>query len=371
LYAGTEWGMYVSFDDGANWQPFQLNLPLTSIRDLHIRDESLIAATHGRSFWMIDDLGPIRQLSKEIASKSHHLYEPKPAYRMAQSGGWGTPNYRLEGENHPNGVLFQFFIKDYDQQKVSLEILDGAGNSIQTYTSDAKEKKQKLKVKKDNNRFVWDMRYPGFLEFDGMVLYSSPNRGPKAVPGTYTAILKVDDAISETTFEIVPDPRLETTQEDYEKQLAFLLDTRDKVSEAHQAIIDIRSIREDIEYFKEKLEDKPTYTEFLEGCEDLNKEMSVIENNIHMTKNQSRQDPLNYGIRINNRLAFLLADQQRGDYRPTDQALAVYQAVSTELDTELNRLDELLEEKLGEINELGKTLGVQILSDRVLKKMDP
>jgi photosystem II stability/assembly factor-like uncharacterized protein len=371
LYAGTERGMYVSFDDGDNWQPFQLNLPLTAIRDLHVRGESLIAATHGRSFWMIDDLGPVRQLDKGIAAKPHHIFGPKPAYRMAQSGGWGAPNFRLTGKNHPNGVLFNFFINDYEKQKVSLEIKDMAGNMIQTFASDTTDKKQLLKVGKKNNRFVWDMRYPGFMEFDGMILYSSPNRGPKAVPGTYTAILKVDGKESETTFEIVADPRLETTQEDYEKQLAYLLSVRDRVSEAHLAMRDISSIREDVNYFKDKLDGKPAFNEILERCDQLNKDMSVIENNIHMTKNQSRQDPLNYGIRINNRLAFLLADQQRGDYRPTDQAEEAFEVISGELQVQLDQLDTLLEEKLGEINELGKTLGVKILSDRILKKFKP
>lgn len=371
LYAGTERGMYISFDDGNNWQPFQMNLPITAIRDLHVRDESLIAATHGRSFWIIDDLGPVRQLDQGISAEPHHIYGPKPAYRMAQSGGWGAPNFRLEGENHPNGVLFNFFVNDYEKQSVTLEIQDMAGNTVQTFSTDAEEKKQRLKIGKDKNRFVWDMRYPGFMEFDGMILYSSPNRGPKAVPGTYKAILKVDDKASETTFDIVADPRLETTQEDYEKQLAYLLSVRDRVSEAHLAMRDIHSVRDDINYFKDKLDGKPAYDEILERCEQLNKDMSVIENNIHMTKNQSRQDPLNYGIRINNRLAFLLADQQRGDYRPTDQANEAFEAISGELQVQLDQLDTLLEEKLGEINELGKTLGVKILSDRILKKFKP
>jgi hypothetical protein len=290
---------------------------------------------------------------------------------MAQSGGWGGPDLRLAGENHPNGVLFNFFINDYEKQKVSLEIQDMAGNMIQTFATDTTEKKQLLKVGKENNRFVWDMRYPGFMEFDGMILYSSPNRGPKAVPGTYKAILKVDGKASETTFEIVADPRLETTQEDYEKQLAYLLSVRDRVSEAHLAMRDISSIRDDVNYFKDKLDGKPAYDDILKRCDQLNKDMSVIENNIHMTKNQSRQDPLNYGIRINNRLAFLLADQQRGDYRPTDQAEEAFEVISAELQVQLGQLDTLLEEKLGEINELGKTLGVKILSDRILKKFKP
>ena len=366
LYAGTEWGMFISFDDGENWQPFQLNLPITSIRDLHIRDNSLIVATHGRSFWMIDDLGPVRQINNEIVKKTQHLFEPKPAYRMAQSGGWGSPNYKLEGENHPNGVLFNYFIKDYDEdKKVTLEILDMDGNLIRKFDNKTKEKKDQLKVEKEKNRFVWDMRYEGFKEFPGMILYSSPNRGPKAIPGNYTAILTVDSIASKTSFEIKKDPRLPNTEEDYKKQLEYLLAVRDKVSEAHQAMIDIKSVRDDIEYFNSKLKDKDQYVELLKMTKQLNSDMSVIENNIHMTKNKSRQDPLNYGIRINNRLAFLLADQQRGDYPPTDQAEEARQNITAELDAELKKLDVLLEEKLGEINKMGKELGVQIISERV------
>ena len=372
LYAGTEWGMYISFDDGAHWKPFQLNLPIVSIRDLHIRDESLIAATHGRSFWMIDDLGPIRQVNEEIVKKTHHLYEPKPAYRMAQAGSWGSPNYRLVGMNHPNGVLFNYFIKDYnDSMKVSLEILDRDGKKIRTFSNKAKDRKDKLNVKKDKNQFVWDMRYSGFKDFPGLVLYSSPNVGPKAVPGDYSAILKIEDSSTQTDFGIAKDPRLDNTDKDYQDQLNYLLEVRDKVSEAHQAIIDIRSLREDINYFSKKLKDKEVYKDILKLTKELDTEMSVIENNIHMTKNQSNQDALNYGIRINNRLAFLLADQQRGDFPPTDQAIEVKDVVTKELEIELNNLDVLIDTKLQEINTKGKELGVQLVSERLSRRDRP
>ena len=372
LYAGTEWGMYVSFDDGEQWQKFQLNLPITSIRDLHVKDESLIAATHGRSFWMIDDLGPLRQINNEITAKSHHLFQPKPAYRMAQSGGWGSPNMRLVGANHPNGVLFNYFIKDLkEESKVTLEIQDPSGNVIQTFDNKTKDRKQQLKVKKENNSFVWNMRYPGFKEFPGMVLYSSPNNGPKATPGDYKAILKVDNAVSEVDFKIAKDPRLSNSDEDYEKQLSFLLDVRNRVSEAHQAMIDISSVREDINYFNKKLKDNAEYESLLKLATKLQKDMSTIENNIHMTKNQSRQDPLNYGIRINNRLAFLMADQQRGDYPPTDQAQEVKENISKELNTEIEKLDILLEERLTEINNLGRPAGIQIINPRKKEVIRP
>ncbi len=372
LYAGTEWGMYVSWDDGENWQPLQLNLPITAIRDLHVRDNMLIAATHGRSFWMIDDLGPLQQLNKEITDASHHLYRPKPAYRMAQGGGWGTPNTRLVGENHPNGVLFNFFIKDYDpKSQVELRIEEVDGKLIRSFSNKSANSGDKLKVKDANNRFVWDMRYEGFKEFDGLVLYSSPNRGPKAIPGKYLAKLLVDGEEVNQEFEIIKDPRLPNSQEDFKNQFDYLMAVRDKVSEAHQAIIDIRSIKDDIDYFKNKLAEKDDYEEFLELADSFSSDMSVIENNIHMTKNQSRQDPLNFGIRINNRLAFLMADQQRGDYPPTDQAVEFKEEVSAELDAEIEALDELIRSRLNEINNVGRPLGVQIISDRLAKITKP
>ena len=143
LYAGTEWGMYISFDDGQQWQPFQLNLPIVSIRDLHIKDNMLIAATHGRSFWMIDDLTPLQELDESIAKKEVHLFKSKPAYRIAQKSSWGSPNHKLVGMNHPNGVLFHYFIKELEgEEPVTLQIQELDGTVIQTFDNKTKEKKQ-------------------------------------------------------------------------------------------------------------------------------------------------------------------------------------------------------------------------------------
>ena len=368
LYAGTEWGMYVSFDDGENWHPFQLNLPIVSIRDLHIRDKSLIAATHGRSFWMIDDLSPLHQLSDEIATKGHYLFKPKPAIRMAQDGSWDDNDARLEGQNHPDGVLFNYFVKNLStEDNVKLEILEMDGDRIRTFATDAKDRKDKLKVKDGGNNFVWDMRYEGFKEFPGMVLYSSPNRGPKAVPGNYLARLTVNGETTEQTFEIIKDPRLDNTQEDYQKQFDFLISVRNKVSEAHQAIIDIRDIKKDIDYLKSKVGKLPEYAEIVTKADELYETLTVIENDIHMTKNQSYQDPLNFGIRVNNHLAFLMADQQRGDFPPTDQALSVREELKEVLQEELDDLNEAVEEKLPQINELLRIKGLEMLNSSRMK----
>ncbi|MCE2613128.1 glycosyl hydrolase [Flavobacteriaceae bacterium D16] len=365
LYAGTEWGMYVSFDDGISWKPFQLNLPITSIRDLHVRDNDLIAATHGRSFWMIDDLTPLHQLSAEMNQQDAVLFKPDKAYRMQQSGR-GNANKKLEGTNHPNGALIHYYIKDLKEtDTLILEIKEADGKTIQRFSNKAKINKHNpqatkpLKVKKGGNRFVWNMRYPGFRAFEGMVLYSSPNVGPKAVPGTYKVALNYNGQVFEETFQIVKDPRQSNTQEDYKEQFDFLIKVRNEVSRANEAIVRIRQIKKDLEYLKGKADGKPDLKALVERFES---ELSQVENNIHMTKNQSRQDPLNYGIRINNRLAFLLADSQRGDYPPTDQAKEFFIEVKNELGTEIKALGRLMMTYVNQINNLVDDSQIKMIS---------
>ncbi len=367
LYAGTEWGMYVSFDDGDHWQAFQLNLPIVAIRDLKVKNNSLIAATHGRSFWMIDDLTPLQEMEAEMKDKTHHLFGSKPAYRMAQ-GGRGRANTLKEGTNHPSGVVFHYYVNNLSEEDtLTLRIKDRNGVTIKEVSNQMK--KSPLAIENGGHQYVWNMRYDGFKEFDGMVLYSSPNRGPKAIPGNYTAELVLNKKVERESFAIQPDPRLSTTQEEYEKQFNYLISVRDEVSRAHQAIIDIRELKSDIEYVNAKMKkssaDNKNLKQELQSFVD---KVEVIENNIHMTKNESYQDPLNYGIRINNRLAFLMADQQRGDYAPTDQAFSVRDELIKELDVEINDLNKLINNELPKLNKSMVELGLQLLSDRLIVK---
>jgi len=366
LYAGTEWGMYISFDDGASWNPFQLNLPITAIRDLQVRDNDLIVATHGRSFWIIDDLTPLHQLSQEVATSDFYLYKPDTSYRMHQSGGWTEPDTKLVGENHPDGVMINYYVANLiESDTVQLDILEKDGTLIQGFSMGAKENKlnpvvpKPLKVVPGGNRMIWNMRYPGFKAFDGMIFYSSPNTGPKAVPGDYKVKLTVNGVSQEQEFKIVKDPRLPNSQKDYADQFDFLIDVREQVSRANEAIINIRDIQKDLKYLKEKTKDKP---EFQKLVTDYETELSVIENNIHMTKNQSSQDPLNYGIRINNRLAFLMTDSQMGDYPPTQQAQQFFKEVTEELNKEINALDALIKEQTKIINEKVGKEDIQMIS---------
>jgi hypothetical protein len=205
------------------------------------------------------------------------------------------------------------------------------------------------------------MRYDGFKEFPGMVLYSSPNIGPKAIPGAYIARLVVGKDTSTQVVNIIKDPRLSNTDADYKKQLDFLLSTRDKVSEAHQAIIDIRKIKDDLDYINNKIKDDAKKEDLRKEISALKEKLENIENNIHQTKNRSSQDALNYGIRINNRLAFLMADQQRGDFPPTDQAIEVKHEISGELNKELTALDRLIENDLPVLSQKIQENGISIL----------
>ncbi len=351
LYAGTEYGMYISFDDGRNWEPFDLNLPETPITDLQVRDLNLIVATQGRGFWIIDDLTPLHQLDASVADAGVHLFQPKPSYRMRQDGR-GERDPLLEGENHPAGVMLYFNIDGTpDEDSVaSIEILESDGTVIKTFATDAEEQGEKLTAEEGANLFVWDMRYPDATAFEGLILYSSNVKGPLAVPGTYRARLNFGGESVEQEFEIEKDPRVTSSQRDLQAQFDFLIKVRDKLSEANQAVIDIRKMYDDLDYLEGKLEDNPNAESILAAISSLREEASVIENNIHETRNEAYQDPLNFGIKLNNRLSYLANHESQGDFRPTAQGEEYRQEVSAQIDAEIRALNVLLDERVPEIN---------------------
>jgi photosystem II stability/assembly factor-like uncharacterized protein len=368
LYAGTEKGMWVSFDDGACWSKFQLNLPPVPIHDLAVKNDNLIAATHGRSFWMIDDLTPLHQLSKEMVDKEFDLFKPMSSYRMASAEGYRGVNRKLEGENHPGGVMVHYFIKNVDEKsEIKFDILEMNGVVIKSFSNKAKEKVDQVTAKAGGNRFVWNMRHPGYKTFPGMVYYGSPNAGPKAVPGKYKVRLTVNGQSKEQEFEILKDPRVETTQEELQMQFDFLVKVRDKVSEANQGVIEIRKIKDDLGYVKNKIGTEPQYKDLNDAVKKFEDDLTVIENNIHQTKNKSLQDPLNYGIKLNNQLAFLMGEQGMGDFKPNKQAEEVRVDLTKKIDGELQKLKNLIDTNVEQLNRMIKDKGIEM----VMVKSDP
>ena len=361
LYAGTEKGTWISFDDGSTWAKLQLKLPPVPIADLAIKNDNLIAATHGRSFWMIDDLTPLHQLNNEIASKEVVLFKPMPSYRMPGGGGGRSGNRKLEGENHPGGVMIHYFVKSVDEKSdVKMEIMETGGTVIKSYSNKASGPGQ-LSVKPGGNRFVWDMRYPGYKTFPGMVYYGSPNNGPKAVPGKYRVRLTVNGNTTEQEFEILKDPRINTTQEELQSQFEFLVKVRDKVSDANQGVIDIRKIEDDLTFLKTKIGSDAQYKELADAVKKFEKELTAHENNIHQTNNRSVQDPLNYGIKMNNRLAHLMVEQAQGDFAPTKQGEEVRQMLTKMVDEELAKLQTTIDKNADRINTMAKEKGIEVV----------
>jgi len=360
LYAGSEYGMYISFDDGAHWSDFKLNLPEVSITDLKIKNDNLIVATQGRSIWIMDDLTPLHQLTKKVAKSDAHLYQPAETYRIRESRG--RYNKLKHGKNRPNGTIIQYYLKDTLQkdEMMSIEILEENGTLIQRYASNHEQKNKKFTPKKGFNSFVWDMRYPDAVSFDGIILYSSNTKGPLAVPGTYKVRMETKHGVQEQEFEIKMDPRSESTIEDLQAQFDFLINVRNKLSEANQSVVHIREVRMVIDSIRNKVGDKSSSKSIKTALDQLDEQMTIIENNIHETRNEARQDPLNFGIKLNNRLAFLATHESAGDFRPTDQTLEYYKEVSGQIDSEVKDLHQLFEKNINSINKMLMQKGIDL-----------
>ncbi len=353
LYAGTENGMYISFNDGENWQSFQMNLPIVPITDLTIKDDNLIAATQGRSFWMIDDLTPLHQLSEEVANSDFYLYKPMPSWRIGGRGGRAS---RTAGTNHPGGAMIHFYLKEKNKKdQISLEIFEQDGSLIKKYSTqpDRTAKEEKLNVKSGMNRFVWNMMYPGADGFKGMILWGASMSGPKALPGIYTAKLSVNENVQETTFEIVKDPRTDATMDDLQQQFDFLISVRDKLSETNNAITKIREARKQMNLATSKMKGDE-FSDLHKKAKSILKSMKVIEEALYQTKNQSRQDPLNFPIRLNNKLGHLNSLVSAGDYKPTASAVEFKKEVTALIDAELKKLKEVFETEVPAFNKMVK-----------------
>ena len=375
LYAGTETGVYVSFNDGDRWQPLQLNLPAVPITDLvvHKRDKDLVVATQGRSFWILDDLGMLHQLSDQVKNSDHFLYQPEPTYLFGR-GGFSRPGLTL-GENPDDGVVVHYHFKNKMDKEVKLQFLEGDGSVVRTFSSEEDLEGNKVKenarfyeeegrtqsdvltTDPGHNRFVWNMRYPGATDLKGrQILWAGSTRGPDATPGTYTVKLIVDgEIVAEQPFEILKDPRIETTQEDFRAQFELHRDIIAKLDTTHKSINRIREVRTEI---KEIMADKPNHETVQERGKSILDKLSEIENDLVQTKAESFQDVLNYPIMLNNKLASLASTVATGDNRPTEQQYAVFRDLSGKVDARLAELHKIL---TGQLPELVKEIDAPVV----------
>jgi photosystem II stability/assembly factor-like uncharacterized protein len=357
LYAGGEFGVYVSFDDGANWQTLQRNLPIVPIHDLVVTNNDLVAATHGRSFWILDDLTPLHQLGDSVARASRFLFTPRDPYRMGGGGGFGGAPSGV-GANPPSGAVVFFYLKDKPDStaEVRLDFLDSRDSLIRRFTTRPKEPGDSLKVRAGMNRFVWNLRYAEASRFQGMIFWAGGTQGPVAVPGIYKVRLTAGDWSQTRGFTVKKDPRVATSPEDYQRQFDLLVRIRDRVSAANDAVKRIRDVKEALDGAATRARGLPgdAGRRIAQQADSIKGRLSAIEAEIYQVKNRSSQDPLNYPIRLNNKIAALAGVVASADAAPTDQSLQVFEQLSAALQVQLDRLKALIDTDIPAFNKLVK-----------------
>jgi photosystem II stability/assembly factor-like uncharacterized protein len=372
LYAGTERGVRVSFDDGESWQSLQLNLPVVPVHGLVVqeREKDLVVGTHGRSFWILDDLTPLYQLNDAVAKSATHLFAPRHTYRMQGFGGFSRPGMTV-GQNPPNGVVVYYYLKSKPKDDVQVEFLHEDGTLVKSFTSRREREEgaqgeseagefgggqQASRVQADSgmNRFVWDMRYPDAKTVPGALLWAGTTRGPLVVPGKYQVRLTVDGSSHTSQFEILKDPRVNATPDDFRAQLDLLLNIRDKVSEAHEAVNTMREVRKQGEDLVKRMQGQKQAKVVSDAFKKLNDAMTAVEEELIQVRIRSSQDALNFPIKLNNKLAALTGVVASADARPTKQSYEAYRELAAAVDRLILQYREIVQKGLPAFNQTVK-----------------
>ena len=393
LYVGTETGVYVSYDDGGAWSPLQGNLPSVPIYDLAVKDNDLIAATHGRSFWILDDLTTLHQLTNELAESPVQLLQPRTSVRLRSPAASRKPSkgkqYRLSlgadvaytekkgpggetvrrfldaGENPPQGVIVTYYLKEAPEGEVTLKIWDSQDQLINTFTSTVPEnpsgdgdQEPRLPAVSGINRFVWDMRYPDARKVPGDKTTEEMNTGPTAPPGDYRLSLSVDGTERTQEFQIVKDPRVAASQADFDSQFDLHISIRDKLSETHDSINKLRNIRRQVEEWEQRAESHSSAEAVASAAVPLKEKLAAIENELVQVGHKGARDRLNLPVKLNRKLAEVIAVVASADFAPPKQAGEVFQDLSTRIDVQIKLLEDVVENDVFQFVSLVEELGI-------------
>ncbi|MGC0772788.1 MAG: hypothetical protein WB543_07610 [Candidatus Acidiferrum sp.] len=361
LYAGTETGIWGSFNDGANWQPLQLNLPPTPIHDLIIHDDALIVATHGRSFWALDGLGPLRQASASIGAEDAHLFTPDTAFRTRE--GHVNPRRYPVGENPPSGATLYYYLKDAPKDPAKLELLDADGKVIRSYSSAEKKTDsgpdegerdippESIPAKAGLNLFVWDLRYELPKKVPGLIYDAGEPVGPLALPGKYQVRLTVAGKSQTATFEVKMDPRVQTSPEDLRKQFDLMLKLSQRQDLMNKTVIAIRDLRSQLQAFEKRIGSGAEAKSLVTESADLRKKISAIEEELVQVNSKSSEDQANYPTRLNSKLGHLQSLVDSADTAPTPAEDAVFAELDQRLETQLTKWRDVLAKDLPALND--------------------
>ncbi len=343
LYAGTQHGVYISYDDAAQWQPLDPNFPDIPVVDLVVEKNELVMASHGRGFWVLDNIAPLRQLTPETTASDVVLFTPPTALRSG-----------------PGVTLSWWLVNGADEAR--LEILDGSGAVLRTFEASPREEPggqggggyggvgggaASLPDEPGLNHITWDLRTEGYVTFPGMIFWGARSQGPAVPPGQYTLRLTADGETATAPLKVERNPLItDVTDADLHAQYEFSVRVRDKVTEANEAVIAIRRVKDQLEDRYGRSDD----ARLGELGRRLGTDLSAVEENIYQVRNQSGQDPLNFPIKVNNRLANLLAMNERGDGRPGNMMPEIFDILVTELKGYTDRLEQIWSTELPAVN---------------------
>jgi len=375
LYAGTEAGVYVSFNDGADWRSLQLNLPTAPVHDLVVKNDDLVVATHGRAFWILDDVSPLRQYSDEIAKRDVHLYTPATATRF-QNSSEEPPKPVLVGENPPAGALIYYFLKEKPKGETTIEILDSSSSVIRKYSSNKTEeleepltpedKKPEKQIKPELglNRFVWDLRYTGSSRVPDYYLweYKDGSRGPLAMPGKYQVRLTVGGKSQTAPFEITLDPRVNVSQADLQKQFDLLIQVRDELSRVYDTVNQIQDVRAQMDGLKKRLPDNNAVKPTLTAADALDKKMLLVRDDLAQMKIRSNEDSLAYPQRVDSELSGLAIAVGAGtDSAPTEAEYQVFDKLKKQADISIAHWAEIQRNELADFEKMMAGQNIQAI----------
>ncbi|MGC2195675.1 MAG: hypothetical protein WA628_13435 [Terriglobales bacterium] len=373
LYAGTETGVFVSFDDGADWRALQLNLPRVPIHDLIVKNDDLVLATHGRSFWILDDLTPVRQFTDEIANQALRLYNPATAYRI-HNPEEPPKKAVLAGQNPPPGAIIDFFVKAAPKGETTIEILDGQGQTIRKYSSqkietpdepldpDDKKPEKQIKVEAGLNRFIWDLHYENANRVPGYNLweYNSGARGPLVVPGKYQVRLTVGGQTQTAPLEVKLDPRVEVSQADLEKQFNLLMQIRQQLNRIYAAINQIEDVRAQTEALKRRLPADDSARAVASSADGLVTKLISVREPLANLRISANEDSLAYRPGLDGQFAFLSMIVGGGcDCGPTQAALQRFDVLKKQADDALARWSDLQKSDVASFQKAAAERGIE------------
>jgi photosystem II stability/assembly factor-like uncharacterized protein len=377
LFAGTEAHLYVSYNDGENWMPFQLNLPNVPMTDIAIqkREDDLVVATQGRGFFVLNDMPLVRDLAPgKVPDAAVHLFQPKDAYRYAGGGGGFSRQQPGTGKNPPSGVVLYYALKTKPTSDVVIKFMDSSGKLIKEVSSKPEPKEApsleeeerpaapKPTTKVGINRFVWDMRYEDAIKFPGIILWAASLRGPLIVPGTYTAQLTVDGRTETQKFVVKKDPRTSTTDDDFNKQLELALQIRDRISIANQTVLDIQNARHQLDGYAKSPDSKIST-----AAKAILLKLDPVENAIYQTKLRANEDALNFPIKLNNKLASVLSTVTATDIAPTSQSYEVFKELSAQLQVQLDQLKQVESQDVAAFNKMVRDQDIPAVKMKVVE----